>query len=58
MKERIAYHNEWLMHLTDAETGKLWRKGRTFRMNGGMIHARKSTILKWIDEKERGAGNL
>ena len=23
-----------------------------FRMNGGMIHARKSTIMKWIEEKE------
>ena len=26
-----------------------------FRMNGGMIHARKSSILKWIVEKERSA---
>ena len=23
-----------------------------FRMNGGMLHARKSTILKWIADKE------
>jgi hypothetical protein len=23
-----------------------------FRMNGGTIHARKSTIMKWIEEKE------
>lgn len=26
-----------------------------FRMNGEMIHARKSTIMKWIEEKERSA---
>ena len=24
-----------------------------FRMNGEMLHARKSTILKWIEAKER-----
>jgi hypothetical protein len=25
----------------------------TFRMNGGVIHARKSTILTWIEAQEQ-----
>lgn len=27
MKERIACHNEWLMHVSDAEAGKMWCSG-------------------------------